>query len=367
MDDMNSHGEWIADPTRLANWPQAGDAGQRPLAMDTEFVRERTYFPQLGLVQIACEGEIGLVDPLPAGCAAAIAELLRRHPLVLMHSASEDLEALQRATGQMPRALFDTQIGAALAGFGAGISYQKLIEATLGIKLDKSETRTDWLRRPLSPAQLSYAADDVRHLEAAAERIRERLMQLGRLEWALADSARVLQAGARAEPDPEPHLAIRSAERLDAAGQALLRRVLRWREAEARRLDRPRGWILENGLALRLAERRPADRESLDHLLEAWPKAPRKHRDALWEALDRPLSEEERVIPLAEPDDRVDRERLRRLQDAVIGVARALDLPESVLASRRPLVALLKSGEWPAALDNWRRPLLEPVLLPLVG
>ena len=182
----------------------------------------------------------------------------------------------------------------------------------------------------------------------------------------MADSSRLLQSGARADPDPEPHLAIRAAERLDPEGQALLRRILRWRETEARRLDRPRGWILENGLALRLAERRPSDRESLDHLLEAWPKAPRKHRDALWEELARPLSAEEREIPLAEPDDRVDRERLRRLQSAVAEVAGRLELPESVLASRKPLVALLKTREWPAALDNWRRPLLEPALLPLV-
>ncbi len=351
---------FIDNPAQLDAWQAALNPAL--LAMDTEFVRERTYFAQLGLVQVAAGGAIGLVDPLSDGNPEALARLLERSSTIVMHSASEDLEALLVACRRLPERLFDTQIAASLAGLGAGLSLQKLIEATVGVALSKSETRTDWLRRPLSAAQLAYAADDVRHLVAAAEVIIERLQSLGRLDWVEQDCARMLSAAASESVNPHPHLAFRPAQRLPAAAQIRIRRLLGWRDAEARRANKPRGWILDNALVVRLAERPPATRDALDQVLDSTPGAPRKHRDVLWDELSRTASADERDMPLASDPGSSERALLKRMQEAVAALAVTLDLPEGILAARRHLESLVADQAWPSALEGWRRPLLEPAI-----
>jgi len=150
--------ELVADAAALAaaarSWPDRG-----ALALDTEFVRERTFFPRLGLVQVSDGETVTLVDPLAVGDAGDLAPLLDAlrapGPVKVLHSASEDLEVFYRAFGIVPEPLFDTQIAAALAGVGAALGYQKLVSTLLGVELHKGETRTDWLARPLTPAQLA--------------------------------------------------------------------------------------------------------------------------------------------------------------------------------------------------------------------
>ncbi|QNN47043.1 ribonuclease D [Thermomonas brevis] len=356
---------WIDTPdalrARLVNPPAA-------IGLDTEFIRERTYWPQLALVQIALgetDDDILLVDPLKPGMCEALAPLLAdASVLKLMHSPSEDLVAFWHACKTLPAPLFDTQAAAALCGLGAGLGYQKLVQAVTGVELAKGETRSDWLRRPLSPAQLDYAADDVRHLHALHRELQSRLAAAGREAWLAEDSARQLANAASDEGDRWPHLSMRSAQFLDAAGQRRLLRLLRWRETQARSSDRPRSWILDNELAATLARANPADRTAFQRLLDAAPKAPRGLRDALWQALTTPLPDEADA-PLARGDDR-DKKQLRALQDAVAAVAAEQQLPEGVLASRKLLEALQDGGGWTGPLAGWRRTLLEPRLSPLL-
>src|SRR6185295_12655599 len=182
----------------------------------------------------------------------------------LMHSASEDIQALQRGCGAPPAPLFDTQIAAALCGIGAGMGYQRLVESLLGVALPKSETRSDWMKRPLSAAQLAYAADDVLHLHALHAILRNRLRELGREAWLAEDCARLLAGASAGASDPWPHLALRGAQFLDREAQARLCRLLRWRESQARASDRPKGWILDNDLAIALARKPPADARALN-------------------------------------------------------------------------------------------------------
>ncbi|MDQ3495019.1 MAG: ribonuclease D [Pseudomonadota bacterium] len=354
---------WIATPTDLH-----AHMATRParIGLDTEFIRERTWWPQLALVQIALDDAVLLVDPLAPGIVDALAPILVDSAILkVMHSASEDLVAFKHACGVVPAPLFDTQVAAALSGVAAGVGYQKLVQESLGVQLVKGETRSDWLRRPLSPAQLDYAADDVRHLFALHDALRGGLEALGRLDWCEEDCARML-ANARAdELERWPHLSLRAAQYLDADGQRRLLRLLRWRDAFARDNDRPRTWILDNELAALLARDPPIDLASLQRQLDAHPKAPRRLADAIWSALQTPLHDEAHA-PTPRSDDR-DKRALRRLQDAVAARSAELALPDGVLASRRWLEALLDGDDWPGMLAGWRRTQLEPTLAPLLA
>jgi len=349
------------------------------IGLDTEFVRERTYWPKLALVQIAAitreqqsdpaasdEPDILLVDPLAPGMPAALAPLLADPAILkITHSASEDLVALQHTCGVAPQPLFDTQIAAALAGLGAGLGYQKLVQQLTGLELAKGQTRSDWLRRPLSPEQRQYASDDVRYLETLYQTLDARLRTLGREAWLEQDCARLVSVAERDVDERWPHLSLRAAQFLDANAQRRLLRLLRWRQTQARASDRPRNWILDNELAVTLARTPPADEAALRQRLQSDPKAPRKLAPQLWLALTTPLADETQA-PLLSAEDRDRKAMVRKLQDAVAILARELDLPEGVLASRRWLEALL-DGQWPPALLGWRRDLLEPRLAPLLA
>lgn len=358
--------------THWIDTPDALRAHLNPLptaiGLDTEFIRERTYWPQLALVQIAlsdAEQDILLVDPLRPGMPQALAELLSDHRVLkIMHSPSEDLVVFRHTCGALPTPLFDTQAAAALCGLGAGLGYQSLVRVLTGVELAKGETRSDWLRRPLSPAQLAYAADDVRYLHALHRSLQQRLHTLGRMAWLEEDTNRQLALAADDAADPWPHLAIRSAQFLDAAGQHRLLRLLRWRDEQARRSDKPRSWVLDNELAVTLARQNPPDRRALKALLDATPKAPRALQDALWQALTTPLADEQHA-PLARGDAR-DKQQLRALQQAVAALAAELGLPEGVLASRKLLEGLQDGQGWSGPLAGWRRILLEPRLAPLL-
>lgn len=352
---------WVSDRHRLDTL--ASTLTGAPLALDTEFIRERTYYPQLALVQLrAPAGDEYLIDPLALPEAGPLAAFLQGPALKIMHSPGEDLQALQRGWGLHIGPIFDTQLAAALSGHGLGKSYQALVESVLGIALEKGETRSNWLQRPLTEAQCRYAAEDVRHLHALHSALDQRLSELGRRQWLSEDCDRLVHAAREDSSDPNPHLASRAAQNLDPEAQARLRRLLLWREQSARSSDRPRSWILDNELLVWLAQKNPG-RSEFEALLDRHPRAPRRARAALWEVLSRPLSPEEQDIPLATPPNPALRQPLKAMQAEVARLAAALDLPEGLLCPRRHLESLLNSGHWPAALEGWRADILKQPLL----
>lgn len=368
LPDSASAPVWIGDPAALTRL-LADPPGR--IGLDTEFIRERTYWPQLALVQIVLERDgaeqILLVDPLVPGMPAALAPMLV-DPAILkvMHSPSEDLVAFKHTCGVVPEPLFDTQLAAALAGIGSGLGYQKLVEQVTGVALVKGETRSDWLRRPLSPSQLEYAADDVRHLFQMHDVLDGQLGLLDRRQWLAEDASRIVGNARNEAGERWPHLSMRSAQFLDRPAQQRLVRLLRWRDAYARDNDRPRTWILDNELAVAIARSAPQHADALQAQLDAHPKAPRKLGAAIWEALRAPLDDEE-LMPDAGMGERRDKARLRQLQDAVAARSAELGLPDGVLASKRWLETLLDTGQWPDALAGWRRAALEPSIAPLLA
>lgn len=356
---------WIKHPAELEERYR-----QRPtrIGLDTEFIRERTYWPQLALVQMAVDGEILLIDPLVPGMADALRPWLEDTAILkVMHSASEDLVAFKCACNALPRPLFDTQIGAALAGIGGGMGYQKLVAQITGVTLSKGETRSDWMRRPLSHAQLEYAADDVEYLFALHDAIDARLHELGRQSWLQDDAQRLLAAVDNDEGEQWPHLSMRAAQFLEVDAQRRLLRLLRWRDQQARQSDKPRSWILDNELATVLARTPPAEYDAMLRVFERFPKAPRKLAQAVWQTLQTALPDEE-LAPQPPAASDANKAALKRLQNAVTARSGELGLPDGLLASRKHLEALLVDEQhWPAALGGWRQQQLEPLLRPLLA
>ena len=236
------------------------------VAVDTEFFWERTYYPILGLVQLAtADGACALVDAVNLRDLRALGPVLASPAVTkVLHDAPQDLGILARATGAMPRAIFDTRLAAGFAGLDSTCSLQALLRQTLEIDLAKAETRSDWLRRPLSASQLRYAADDVVHLIPLRENLLARCANDTVRGW-LADELSQLDDPSRfLDRDPrQMYLRIKGGQRLDARQLALLRELAAWREEEARQRDWPRGHVLPDDLLVALALRAPATRQAL--------------------------------------------------------------------------------------------------------
>lgn len=352
--------EWIDTPAAFAARLDTA-VNEARVGLDTEFMRTDTYWPRLALLQWRDTRATVLADPLACGELPGLAALLESHRCVkIMHSASEDLVALSTVASVPVAGLFDTQVAAAFAGLGSGMGYQKLVAQLLGVELDKGETRSDWLRRPLSESQRHYAAADVLHLPALHDALLARLSARGMLEWCVEDCTRLV-AQSRAT-DPQPHLAFTALWQAPPAAQARLRRLLLWREDLARRIDRPRLWVLDNATAGHLATEPPARGEALIEQVRGQRSLPRRELPALLAVLnDESMQAQDACLPIPGPLRGEAQRRFDALRGAVARRAEALDLPASLLAPRRLLEAEVR-GEPVAEWSGWRGRVLAEAL-----
>ncbi len=338
-----------------------GLSGAAVLAMDTEFLRERSYRPQLCLVQLASDQSEACIDPLALDDLSPLSSLLSSpgHTKVL-HAAGQDLEVLHLRLGILPAPLFDTQIAAALCGLGEQIGYAALVERLFGVQLDKAHSRTDWSRRPLTAEQLRYALEDVRYLPEAHAILEARLDALGRLDWLREDCAALLDP-ARWTPNPrEAWRRIKGWQRLPAAALPRLVELAAWREARASRLDRPRRWVMGDETLIALATRPPSNIHALLHG-NALPPALRSAADEIMAALEAARGEAS-PPPAWSPMREDERARFERLAAALDGQAAALELPASLLLPRAELERLARGQTSPDMLAGWRAQLLREPL-----
>ena len=334
------------------------------VALDTEFVHETTFWPRPGLIQIAAGDEIALVDAVAVGELSALAPLVAAPTtLKVAHAGSGDAVLLDRAVGARPVPLFDTQVAAAFCGLGTSLSYAALVATLTGVELAKSETRTDWTRRPLSDEQLRYAAEDVEHLPEVARILGERLASLGRLGWAEEESlAAVAPDPAREDPD-QAWTRLRGIERLPPAARRIAAALARWRELEARRLDLPRTFVLRDETLREVARRRLVDPAEVRKLRGF---EPRRHRRFLADIVEQVASAEaSSAVPPAAALP-VSRALDRSVGAATADIAERLELPAELLLSRRSRERLL-AGARPGdrlsdRLTGWRREVLGPAL-----
>jgi ribonuclease D len=229
------------------------------VALDTEFLRERTYRARLCLVQLATRDDIWLIDAAVQDDLTGVSELLADPGVeVVVHAGKQDLQIFHDAYGVLPRNVFDVQIAAGFAGLGASLPYGRLVSEILGVHLEKGESYTDWCTRPLTSAQLSYAADDVRYLLAAADLLKTKLSGMHRMGWVEEEMA-ALQTDSSYTSDPsEAWRRVGGRGSLSGRQAAVLKEVARWREEAAATRDLPRGWIVKDVTLVEIARRMPA-------------------------------------------------------------------------------------------------------------
>jgi ribonuclease D len=345
----------IATPFWVANQAQCDQAlaelaSADVIALDTEFVRRKTYFAELGLIQIASRKRVYLFDPTSNFDDKGLGALLSDPgKLKVLHSVGEDLEVLRDRFGTPPGPIFDTQVAAAFAGLGAMQSLAKLVASLLNETMDKAETTSDWLRRPLTPAQIAYAATDVRVLLPMFDLLKHQLESLQRWDWVQEDCARIFEKAHANIPDPQPHHKIKSTHNLAEESQRKLWRILHWREAKARARNLPKSWVLETQTAFELAERMWRNEEHLQRELDS--KAPKssKRGPELW-ALINQSAEDAGFEAAPRPLNAMQSERYKNLRLEVEKRAAQLDLAPELIATRRMLesrvMAKPDTGEW---------------------
>jgi ribonuclease D len=361
--------EWIDHRDALLAWLDALPA-DAAIGLDTEFMRRNTFYPQLALLQLGWNGCHALVDPLAFDIGDALQPRLADGAAVtVMHSASEDLETLAPLLPDGPRQLFDTQIAAAFVGMGLGISYRALVAELAGVDLDKGETRSDWLQRPLTDSQRTYAALDVVYLKTIHEQLSERLHQRDRRAWHTEDCERLKGRASHRDGDPQPQRALRAAAEWPVEKQALLRRLLLWRDRSARSLDRPRPWLLDDALALSLAQQPAITLSDLEQRSRGQRALRSAQRSELLALLGQPVDADEIAATASIPAQPQGNEKkaLAAMKQTVDELATALDLPPGLLCPRKVLEEYVVTAEWPEFLEGWRREVLHdhlPGLLP---
>jgi ribonuclease D len=235
-------------------------------AFDTEFVSEETFEPVLCLVQVAYRDRLALIDAPAVRDLSPFWDVVTDPAVaVVMHAAGEDLRICRLRAGRLPRRVFDVQIAAGLVGLGYPLSLGNLVNQALGVDLPGGETRTDWRRRPLSPAQVRYALDDVRFLLEIADRLQARLDQWGRSAWAEAEFADFL-AQVESRGDEDRWRRLPGIHQLNRRGLEAARRLAEWRQEDARRSNRPLRQVLRDDLLVAIAKRQPAGRRDLEAL-----------------------------------------------------------------------------------------------------
>ena len=239
--------------------------GHDRLAVDTEFMGEDSFHPRLEIIQVAAGDVIAIIDYQKVPTLEPFFSLLDdTRVLKALHAGRQDLEIFSVLSGSVPTPVFDTQVAAAMVGYGTQIGYAQLVKQVLRITLEKSETFTNWAQRPLTPEQIVYALEDVRYLLALHDHLVRQLKALGRLEWAEEEFRRVQSLADHEARDPRlRYQRIRGWEGLSPRARGVLREVAAWREHEAKRRDRPRGRILRDEILIEIARRNPAGPETL--------------------------------------------------------------------------------------------------------
>jgi ribonuclease D len=369
MEKLNTFIQNEADLDTLVHRARKTDA----VALDTEFVWERTYYPQLGLIQIALSDEdCYLIDPIAIKNLQPLGKLLSdRGVIKILHDAPQDLTILQRATGTAPQNIFDTRLAAGFSNLSATLSLVNLVKELLDISLTKDETRTNWLQRPLSDEQIRYALDDVRYLRAVRVVLLTRIIGPKIKSW-LQEELNLLNnpASYSGPADNARFQKIRGNSHLDRQGLAVLKNLTTWREGVARKVDRPRGHVIKDTILLEIARQKPLTVIDLKAKTRLSEKATAKYGKTIAAIIKTTLEQQESTYPdphhsiRLSKSDKIGTENLNKLialKCELLGIDPGLIGNSSELKRLVKTINSTKQDE-PEQLrqtDGWRKHFLE--------
>ena len=332
------------------------------LALDTEFLREKTYYAKLCLIQIeSSEGLRACIDPLSMEDITPLTDLLINPAITkVFHAAHQDLEILLQITGKVPSPIFDTQTAAAVLGIGDQMAYARLIENMTGKVLSKTQSRTNWAQRPLKPAQLDYAIDDVRYLAQIYPKMLEQLNSKNRLAWLDEDFNQAVNPNTYAINAHAKWKKVRGSQVLKRPQLAILKLLAAWREEKAESANLPRKWIIGDEILLELAKQEPVDTQSLADIRGLNIDRTKKYHK-IW--LN--LIQQGQAIPESELPELPRSKKPSANQNLTIDMlmlvlqiqAKKHGITPTVIATRKQIAQMIQAGE--STLSNdWRGKLI---------
>lgn len=339
-------------------------SGLPAFGLDTEFLRERTYYAQLCLLQFGLPDSVLCVDTLSGATLQPLAGAFGSAAICkVVHAARQDLEVLWPITGAVHH-VFDTQVAAALVGFPAQVGYADLVQRLLGVALAKSATRTDWSRRPLTAEQLDYALDDVRYLLPLREQLASRLESLGRSGWFAEESAELDGTDSFLTRPEDAWKRLKGLAELDEWRLSLARAAAAWRETRAQRSNVPRSWVLPDLPLREMILKVPRTPQELARLAEM-PEGVARHSGAELLQLIADLAPPAALPPLPprERPDEAQQALVKKLSGIVRRYAEQLNVAPEILATRRELEHVATGAPDAAPLRGWRAAILGKELL----
>ena len=339
------------------------------LALDTEFIRTDTFFPIAGLIQLSSGGDNYLLDPLSIKQWQPLIKLMTDENIPkVLHSCSEDLEVFDRLLGVLPAPIFDTQIAAAMLGLGFSLSYQKLVDAILSQHVEKGETRSNWLQRPLTSSQCHYAALDVEYLPQVYRFLKASLEKKARLNWLQQDCETLLD---NFKSSNSYYTKVKSAWKLSSQQLHVLDKLTQWREQQARSRDVPRGRILKDKSCFEIASKLITESQQLTKVSEMSHKTLRKEGDIIANIVVSAKGDDASVYPprLPKPLPVQLGSTLKQLKAAVSAVADQLNVAQEILVRKKDYELLVRSGyaggayQLPKSLLGWRKSVVGDQLL----
>ena len=328
------------------------------LGLDTEFMRESTYYPRLCVLQVSAATASACIDVLAVDTLQPLLDLLKqKSQLKIFHSCRQDLEALYAGFGFLPAPLFDTQIAASILGLDEQISYAQLVAQKLSIQLAKSERRTDWQRRPLSQAQIAYALDDVIHLGALYNILQADLERLARCHWMTEECEKLLAVSQYSVTPGNAWKQVRGIGKLPDKALYFVRQLAAWREQSAQTKNLPRRWILPDNAIVALARLDTFSTRSILQCLKTVAPKSQRHCKAISAILQRPAPLQAMAETTALPDRRLSKAQqalIKKMMRFINRRAKEINTSASLLANRKSLVDLV-SGRKSKVVSGWRK------------
>ncbi|WP_416308104.1 ribonuclease D [Neptunicella sp. SCSIO 80796] len=370
--------EYLDNNAQVAEFCQQA-LHKKAIAVDTEFVRTRTLYPQLGLIQIYDGERLVLIDPVAVTDLSPLVTLLIAPDVVkILHSCSEDLETFQTALNIMPEPVFDTQFAASIVNIGPMLGYAKLVEIMLDIQVDKGESRTDWLARPLSPQQLEYAANDVLYLYQLYPQLKQQVEDKQRLDWVFEEIRLLAIKKQRSLPVSLTYLNIKNSWQLSGKPLAALQKLAAWRLEQARKRNLALNFVVKEPNLLNLAKRQPSNKSELHAVVGLSPQEIRRNGEQILALLNDVTESDypprvERLVDFA-----AYKGIAQSLREMCQQVAENQQIPVEVLGSKKQINQLLQwlwfkldetreKGLLPDLLSGWRGELLLSGIERVVG